>query len=192
VFYRDKSTGREYLAVYVDDLIIMTPTVESMSVSKHELLSCFKSKDLGEITYVLGIRVLRNRHKKTIQLDQPSLIERYLENFQVSSSASTPGFWKPLEDKSTATLISKSEIQSRVGALLHIGIHTCPDILLCTIKVARQLQNVNEKTTSEVNRILSYLRNTVYWMVQTYPRSELLPMLTGAEQNQTESRHQDV
>ena len=46
-----------HLAVYVDDLIVFSPNPTSMSAAKKELLDLFKSKDLGELSYVLGIKL---------------------------------------------------------------------------------------------------------------------------------------
>ena len=94
IFYRDTSVGREYLAVYVDDLIVFTPDSISMIKAKTELTGIFKSKDLGEISYVLGIRILRNRTKKTISLDQSHMCTRYIDQNGINGTASTLVFGK--------------------------------------------------------------------------------------------------
>jgi hypothetical protein len=138
----------------------MTPSKESNA--KGELLNCFKLKYLGEISYILGIRVNRNTPNKTIHLDQSNLIERYIETFQIETKASIPGFWKKLAEKAFEHVIplSEVEIQSRIGALLYIGIHTRPDILQPINKIARQLNNITVRTTAEANRIFQYLNDT--------------------------------
>lgn len=133
-----------------------------MSKAKEQLLGSFKSKDLGEISYVLGIRLIRDRINRTIHMDQSALINKYLETFKITTAASTPGFWKTLSQNAYDHVIplSRAEIQSRIGALLHIGIHTRPDILQSVNKVSRQLHNITTKTTVDVDRIFQYLKGT--------------------------------
>lgn len=94
IFFRRNKDQFEYLAVYVDDIIILSPNTNSIDLIKAELSSLFKCKDLGELSYVLGVRVNRNRKEKTIKLDQEALIRKYVERFKIQHPASTPGFWK--------------------------------------------------------------------------------------------------
>ena len=47
----------EILAVYVDDLILISETSEEMKTLKESLANKFKMKDLGEIHYCLGINI---------------------------------------------------------------------------------------------------------------------------------------
>ncbi len=54
VFKRSCVSRDEFLAVYVDDHIILSPTPSSMTKCKLELLHLFKSKDMGELTMLLG------------------------------------------------------------------------------------------------------------------------------------------
>ena len=92
IFFREKPAGTEYLAIYVDDLIVFAPNDEAMSTAKNELTSIFKSKDLGEISYVLGIRVSRDRKVRSVTMDQAHLIEKYQTQYEISGTALTPGF----------------------------------------------------------------------------------------------------
>lgn len=47
----------EILAVYVDDLILITKSIESMNELKAALKEHYKMKDMGELSYILGISV---------------------------------------------------------------------------------------------------------------------------------------
>ena len=55
VFIRHKPIA--IVAVYVDDLIIITKTTEEMSSLKKCLADTFKMKDMGELHYCLGISI---------------------------------------------------------------------------------------------------------------------------------------
>lgn len=164
VFFRDKPTGREYLAVYVDDLIVLCPNPEAVQTAKQELMACFKAKDLGELSFVLGIKVSRNRPDKTIILDQESALTNYLDRFQITGSATTPGFWSLPSPTalSEAPILSIPELQSRVGALLHIGLHTRPDILYAVNKLARTMTKPTSTDFAAAQRLLMYLKSTTH------------------------------
>ncbi len=126
VFKRSCVSGDEFLADYVDDLIILSPT-PSMTKCKLELLHLIESKDMGELTYALGIRVTRDRSGRKVKLDQAHLINSYLDRFAISGFASTPGYWKSPSNMPDMVQLSQQELQCRVGALLHVGLHTRPD-----------------------------------------------------------------
>jgi histone deacetylase 1/2 len=61
--------------VYVDDLVSIGWTIMDIKQEKKQLSGIFKMKDLGELSYVLGIRVTRNADG-SIELDQEELIKR--------------------------------------------------------------------------------------------------------------------
>lgn len=51
----------EILAVYVDDLILITESIESMNELKVALKKRYKMKDIGELSYILGISVVQDK-----------------------------------------------------------------------------------------------------------------------------------
>lgn len=50
-----------YIAVYVDDLLIIAPTTALVRQIKSALNKGFYMSDLGEVTYLLGWSIERNR-----------------------------------------------------------------------------------------------------------------------------------
>jgi hypothetical protein len=56
------------LAVHVDDMIITCSTVEGMVVVKKELQSKFDMQEEGEVKWMLGIEILRNRPARSISI----------------------------------------------------------------------------------------------------------------------------
>ena len=48
----------QVIAVYVDDLILLTETTEKMRQLKDDLSHHFKMKDLGKLHYCLGIKLI--------------------------------------------------------------------------------------------------------------------------------------
>jgi hypothetical protein len=60
VFTRNQGDNKIITIIYVDDMIITAKSIEAVSEVKKELAKEFKIKDLGELSYILGICVKRN------------------------------------------------------------------------------------------------------------------------------------
>jgi len=53
--------------------------ISLMGSVKSSLMKVFSMKDLGEATYVLGIRIYRDRSKKIIGLSQNTYVDKVLK-----------------------------------------------------------------------------------------------------------------
>ena len=49
------------IAVYVDDILIATKTDERMTEVKAAITDCFDVKDLGELHFLLGVKVVQDQ-----------------------------------------------------------------------------------------------------------------------------------
>jgi hypothetical protein len=61
IYYINAGGKIQIIAVYVDDLIILSNDIHLMQKTKDTLLKTFKMKDLGEINKCLGMRITRDR-----------------------------------------------------------------------------------------------------------------------------------
>lgn len=75
--YHGPSKG--YLLIYVDDILIVSDTIESVEGIKDSFRARFPIKDLGDLHEYLGIEVLRNRVDRTFRLRQLGAIKRTTE-----------------------------------------------------------------------------------------------------------------
>lgn len=55
-----------FIPLYVDDLILVAPNMELINQMKQMFCERFEMKDLGELHYILGWEVTRNRSERTI------------------------------------------------------------------------------------------------------------------------------
>ena len=74
-----------HIGVYVDDIVIGG---ESTAKIKRELNSKFDVKDLGKLTYFLGMKVEQNLEEHQTWIGQPAFIERLLKEFKMDESKS--------------------------------------------------------------------------------------------------------
>ncbi|WRX23197.1 Integrase [Theobroma cacao] len=70
-----------FLVLYVDGILLIGNDIGMLSTVKGWLNHQFNMKDLGEASYVLGIKLIRDRKNKQIALSQASYIDKILAKF---------------------------------------------------------------------------------------------------------------
>ena len=80
LYWRIGNDGTSYILVYVDDLLIITPTGSSvLSEIREALAKEFEMKDLGKAKNFLGMEIARDHLKCMITLSQKGYIKDVLE-----------------------------------------------------------------------------------------------------------------
>ncbi len=67
------------LALYVDDILWFSNNTGMLKKEKEALAKRFKVDDMGEVSYVLGMSVKRNRETRTLMINQPKYLEGVLK-----------------------------------------------------------------------------------------------------------------
>ena len=118
------------VAVYVDDLILMTSGLDQMVQLKEKLADQFKMKDMGPLHYLLGISVLQG--EDCIIIHQKQYILKLLKKFRMEDAkpVSTPAdvSVKLTKEDGVSKDGSSTEFQSLIESLLYAAIATRPDI----------------------------------------------------------------
>ena len=58
LFIRNGSEGPVSILLYIDDMVITGPDLDAINTTKSQLSKAFKMKDLGDLHYFLGIKVI--------------------------------------------------------------------------------------------------------------------------------------
>ncbi|KAL4362499.1 hypothetical protein GQ457_04G038710 [Hibiscus cannabinus] len=157
-----KGTGADLiiLAVYVDDIVLASPNLESISLVKTFLHDLFKIKDLGNLKFFLGLEVARSN--KGINLSQRKytldLLAEY--GFLESKPASTPIV--PLKKSSTTVGTPLEDITSfrrLVGKLVYLT-NTRPDISFAVQHLSQFLSAPTDLHLVAAHRVLRYLKKS--------------------------------
>ena len=71
------------LSLYVDDTLLVGNNKEFIKTIKEWLSSTFEMKDMGEASFVLGVKILRDHSRKLLGLSQETYIRKVLERFHM-------------------------------------------------------------------------------------------------------------
>ena len=158
-----------FLILYVDDILLMGNDVGLMTDVKLWLSNTFSMKDLGEATYILGIRIYRDRAKRIIGLSQKLYIEKMLKRFNMENSKrGLLPFMHGLHLSKEMGPKTDEERQrmrnvpyaSAIGSLMYAMLCTRPDIAYAVSVTSRYQADPGERHWSTVKSILKYLRRT--------------------------------
>jgi hypothetical protein len=146
VYLKRSNNSFIILFLYVDDILIARNSKEMIDTAKKWLSSNFEMKDMGEASYVLGVKIIRDRSKRFLGLTQETYIKKMLERYHMQDS-------KPIDtpvDKSLSlscdmcpkTLEEKEKMSrvpyaSAVGSLMYAMMYTRPDICYTVGLVSR-------------------------------------------------------
>ncbi|GJV22073.1 retrotransposon protein, putative, ty1-copia subclass [Tanacetum coccineum] len=86
VYLKASGSNVAFLVMYVDDILLMGHSVTMLKDVKSWLYKCFSMKDLEEATYILGIRIIRDKSKRLIALSQSAYLEKNLKKFRMENS----------------------------------------------------------------------------------------------------------
>ncbi|KAL0439597.1 UNVERIFIED_CONTAM: putative transposon Ty5-1 protein [Sesamum latifolium] len=75
-----------YLVLYVDDILFIENNVNMLGDIKAWLSTQFFMKDMGEASYILGIKIYRDRSRRMLGLTQSSYIKKVLKRFKMENS----------------------------------------------------------------------------------------------------------
>ena len=114
-----------YIAVYVDDLLIIGPSIAEIKRIKRSLRNRFHMTDLGPCSYYLGMTIRRDRQNRILYLSQEAYIHKVLQQFEMLDCApiSTPIDTSPLPENDTEYLCPsnvKNEYQRVIGSLMYV------------------------------------------------------------------------
>nr|GEX35530.1 hypothetical protein [Tanacetum cinerariifolium] len=86
VYQKASGSNIIFLILYVDDIIIIGNHIPSLQSVKDYLGKCFAMKDLEEATFILGIKIYRDRSKQLIRLGQNTYMDKILKRYKMDNS----------------------------------------------------------------------------------------------------------
>lgn len=167
-FKRTRSGRLIYLFLFVDDfqVFVHREDREEWNKLKAMLIERFDTKDMGESTWILGMRITRDRKAGTITLDQELYLTKALEKYGFAQcrTAPTPEIVGAAHQEQTPEMMkptNKQRYMEIVGTLMYAAISTRPDITHAVYYLAAWMLDPRSMHMAAAERVLRYVAGTL-------------------------------
>ena len=89
VYHKFSGNKHIFLVLYVDDILLATNDIGLLHENKRFLSNNFKIVDLGDVSFVLGIKIHQDRSRGILGLSQNGYIDKVLKRFDMQSCKPT-------------------------------------------------------------------------------------------------------
>ncbi|CAI7790290.1 unnamed protein product [Closterium sp. NIES-54] len=165
LFMLGEGEQRSFMVVYVDDILIFSPSFDLVKVVMLKLQDKFKCKALGDVSVYLGLHIERDVEKRCMWVHQRKYMEALAAKFgQSEGHLATPfpsGFKcvNGPEEESVGEE-ERRRFHSLVGSLMYAAVNTRPDVAFAIGQLARVVQCPNEEQVAAGMRVAKYLGQT--------------------------------
>ena len=81
VYIKRSNIGFIIMSIYVDDILIAGNCMKLIDVTKKLSSSNIEMKDMGEASYILGVKIFRDFSKLLLGLSQETYIQKMLKHY---------------------------------------------------------------------------------------------------------------
>ncbi|KAH9182698.1 hypothetical protein AeNC1_015326 [Aphanomyces euteiches] len=151
-----------YLAVYVDDIVLAGKDKTELETISSMIKQSFEVTDKGELEYILGIQVSRDRMMKTIHIHQEKFVLELLDRFHMTNChpVQTPQVNGAVTTTDLAVDTRNVPYQNLIGALQYLVSATRPDIANTVRFLSSHNHNHTQTHWRMAKRVLQYLKGS--------------------------------
>jgi transposase InsO family protein len=174
-----------FLVLYVDDILLATNDKGLLHEVKQFLSKNFDMKDMGEASYVIGIKIHRDIFQGILGLSQETYINKILKRFRMNDcSPSVAPIVKG--DRFNLNQCPKNDLEreqmknipyaSAVGSLMYAQVCTRPDIAFAVGMLGRYQSDPGLDHWRAAKKVMRYLQGTKDYMLM-YRRTDNLEVI---------------
>ncbi|CAI7748811.1 unnamed protein product [Closterium sp. NIES-53] len=150
LFMLGEGEQRSFMVVYVDDILIFSPSSDLVKEVMLKLQDKFKCKALGDVSFYLGLHIERYVEKWCMRVHQRKYLEALAATFGQSEghvATSFPSGFKCVKgpEEESVGKEERRRFHSLVGSLMYAAVNTRPDVAFATEQLARVVQCPNEE-----------------------------------------------
>ncbi|CAI7758290.1 unnamed protein product [Closterium sp. NIES-53] len=162
LFMLGEGGQRSFMVVYVDDILIFSPSSDLVKEVMLKLQDKFKCKALGDVSFYLGLHIERDVEKRCMRVHQRKYLEALVANFGQSEghvATTFPSGFKCVKGPKEESVgeEERRRFHSLVGSLMYAAVNTRPDVAFATGQLARVVQCPNEEQVAAGMRVAKYL-----------------------------------
>ena len=154
------------VSMFVDEIKIIAPKTSDMIARvKSELATAFSMVDIELISFYLGLKIERDRGKRTIKLSQPAYIDKILSRFHLDKVNAVATSMKEnailqIRTEGQASTTERERYQGMIGSIMFLMVETRPDVAFATSVASRFAKNPGHQHMEVVKTIFRYLKGT--------------------------------
>ncbi|CAI7760823.1 unnamed protein product [Closterium sp. NIES-53] len=157
LFMLGEEEQRSFMVVYVDDILIFSPSSDLVKEVMLKLQDKFKCKALGDVSLYLGLHIERDVEKRCMRVHQRKYLEALAANFGQSEghvATRFPSGFKCVKgpEEESVGEEERRRFHSLVGSLMYAAFSTG--------QLARIVQCPNEVQVASGMRVAKYLGQT--------------------------------
>jgi hypothetical protein len=168
VFVCETDGFPDIITLYMDDMGLISESLECILQDKEALHKHYQMTDLGKMGWILGIRITRDHKKGTLALSQKKFINETLECYGMSNShpISTPALPNKHLVKLSSPEVDAKSYQHTLSSLMYPMLGTQPDLGYAIAALGRHTALSHHATNPgpdhqcTLKRVFCYLRAT--------------------------------
>ncbi|CAI7792639.1 unnamed protein product, partial [Closterium sp. NIES-54] len=165
LFMLGEGEQRSFMVVYVDDILIFSPSSDLVKEVMLKVQDKFKCKALGDVSFYLGLHIERDVEKRCMRVHQRKYLEALAATFgqnEVHVATPFPSGFKCVKgpEEESVGEEERRRFHSLVGSLMYAAVNTRPDVAFATGQLARVVQCPNEEQVAAGMRVAKYLGQT--------------------------------
>jgi len=169
VFYKCSNNEHMVITVSVDDMAVTSQHLAHIMHFKTQLREHFEITDLGELTWLLGLKVVRDHPARTIAFSQSAYVRTILKRFNLTDAKAV---LTPMEvgcvlstEQSPSTVTELTAMQNvpyqrGIGSLMYAATSTRPDIAFAMATLSQFMRNPGTTHWEACKCIMRYLKGT--------------------------------
>ncbi|KAL2230353.1 UNVERIFIED_CONTAM: Retrovirus-related Pol polyprotein from transposon TNT 1-94 [Sesamum indicum] len=186
-----------FLVLYVDDMLIASPSLELIHVLQKDLCNAFEMKDLGNAKQILGMSISRNRYSYTILLNQKTYLLTVLKKFSMENAkpAAVPlaAHFQLCKNQSPKTesdiqKMSKIPYSNVIGSIMFLMVCSRPDVAYAISCLSRYMSNPGSPHWEALKWLLRYLRGSINVGIKFSRNSENAKLVGYVDSNYANDR----
>jgi hypothetical protein len=182
IYVKKTKTSRIILCLYVDDTVVLYNDIDEQQwlTDKAKISNKYAIKDLGDVNWILNMKVVRNAATGEITLSQAAYIDKMLISHGMTEckSADNPHVNTELTratdsitDSPTLSPTAHAAFRSIIGGLLYAANQTRIDIAYTVGVLCRFLTNPKQIHLDAAKHLLRYLSGTKEYCLSFKPNA---------------------
>ncbi|CAI7907218.1 unnamed protein product [Closterium sp. NIES-53] len=162
LFMLGEGEQRSFMVVYVDEILIFSPSSDLVKEVMLKLQDKFKCKALGDVSFYLGLHIERDVEKRCMRVHQRKYLEALAANFGQSEGHVATTFPSRLKcvkgpEEESVGEEERRRFHSLVVSFMYAAVNMRPDVAFATGQLTRVVQCPNEEQVAAGMRVAKYL-----------------------------------